>query len=521
MTFDPTIQYQQVAQPPAGIQPGPGYESQHHQAWSEPVRQKIAPALAIALIVSGAFAPAFAPLRDTGLASGSWSQPPAQMRQVQYQAWAGPVFIGEASTPDKWYVALSEPVRIKPRLPEGEQQFLAYSESAQFPETVTESRWHQPWSEPVRFRPDLGASRQPFFAIDPLGLTRTESVTESRWHQPWSEPVRFKPDLGAARQPFFAIDPRALTTKETVTEDRWHQPWSEPVRFKPDIGAARQPFFTTDPFALTQPETVTESRWHQPWSEPAAYLVKRALPATEQHFVEFEPEPPIFDTVPWLPPLSEPVRVKARLLEGRQQFLAIGPLNPVVSFGWVPQLSEPVRVPARLIEAKQQFLAYAAGAIVVEPTLFSKWGYAWSEPVRQHPRLLEALQQFEITEEGFGPPPPPGSGRRKDFPSWIPQPAYDAKPAKAFRPVWDKPPDGEIEQHPTPVPAAQAPLPPASIFAPPVLERPMPAPGSPPPFGLPDFNNLVPPDPAGLNRRMTEAQDMSDAMAVLKALGLV
>lgn len=110
---------------------------------------------------------------------------------------------------------------------------------------------------------------------------------------------------------------------------------------------------------------------------------------------------------------------------------------------------------------------------------------------------------------------PPGAGRRKDFPPWIPQPAYEAKPNKPFRPVWDKPRQGEIEQHPEPQPAAPAgpaPPPPASLFA---AAPPSPA------LALPDFKELAPPVPPAFDKHMRDLQDLSDAIAVLKRLGLI
>jgi hypothetical protein len=107
----------------------------------------------------------------------------------------------------------------------------------------------------------------------------------------------------------------------------------------------------------------------------------------------------------------------------------------------------------------------------------------------------------------------PGSGKRKDFQTYIPRPAYEAKPNKPFRPVWDKPKGGEVEQHPKPKPRPQGPppLPPASLFTQP----------QPLTDALPDFSQYAVADPNGLAQRMQQARDLrdlADAVRVLQQL---
>lgn len=114
------------------------------------------------------------------------------------------------------------------------------------------------------------------------------------------------------------------------------------------------------------------------------------------------------------------------------------------------------------------------------------------------------------------PVPIPGAGKRKNFPSYIPQPAYEAKPNKPFRPVWDKPKQGEIEALPAPLPAGPPPLPPASLFGQ-VAAPPSPVNTA----ALPTFGHLVPPDPLAYAKHMQQVQDESDIEAVLRALGLI
>lgn len=113
------------------------------------------------------------------------------------------------------------------------------------------------------------------------------------------------------------------------------------------------------------------------------------------------------------------------------------------------------------------------------------------------------------------PIPPPGSGKRKGFPSYTPQPDYDApRTAKKFRPVWDKPRPAD----PAPAVVGPPPLPPASLFA--AAQPAAPAPLDVRALPMPG-RELVPGDPLGLSRRMAEAQDLNDALAVLKKLGLM
>lgn len=111
----------------------------------------------------------------------------------------------------------------------------------------------------------------------------------------------------------------------------------------------------------------------------------------------------------------------------------------------------------------------------------------------------------------------PGSGAAHRRFNYVPEPPYEVKPNKPFRPVWDK-----VAQK-APVVAAPArppgppPLPPASIFA---------AAAPTLPAGLPTFNELVPPDAAALGPRLQSArdattaedQDMRDALDMLQAL---
>lgn len=95
----------------------------------------------------------------------------------------------------------------------------------------------------------------------------------------------------------------------------WLFPWSEPVRTRiaPSlaIALAASGLFALVPFSGLIPGPRNAAPWIYAWSEPVR--IKRALPPTEQHFFEFEPEPPIAMAMPWYSGFSEPVRFKLGL----------------------------------------------------------------------------------------------------------------------------------------------------------------------------------------------------------------
>lgn len=166
-----------------------------------------------------------------------------------------------------------------------------------------------------------------------------------------------------------------------------------------------------------------------------------------------------------------------------------------------------------------------------------------------------ALGQLPLRPLDLMVVPGAGAGHRRF--NFVPEPAYEVKRAKPFRPVWDKPRDGKIEQ---PAPKSRPgapPLPPPELFdraaarasadratahaksmgalserMAAIAERATadaanlsaladeiaPPPATTAPGGLPNFRELVPPDVSGLNERMNDTQDMSDAQAVLKAM---
>jgi hypothetical protein len=217
----------------------PVLEAKWHQPLSEPVRQKIAPQLAVALIASGLAYVEAAPFPET-------------------------------VTESRWHQPWSEPVRVKPRLPEGEQQFL----SAQ-PWPAIAIGWYRPLEEPVRVKPGLRAQLQQVLAWQPA----PSPFVATGWFNWLAEPVRRKPRLPEGEQQFFAFQPTPIVKID------WFGWLSEPARPRPPgrIPAHAQQF---QPFAE---DIIFVDRWFQWWPEPVR--VRPALRVAGQQVLAFDPEP--------------------------------------------------------------------------------------------------------------------------------------------------------------------------------------------------------------------------------------
>lgn len=172
------LQYQAKTEPPPGALLGiPLLESTWHQPWSEPVRQKIAPALAVALIASGLFAPVLTTQQFVDGIESRWHQP--------------------------W----SEPVRFKKGIP----AYLQQTDSLQVPVQPPASKliqWYAPLTEPVRIKPRLPTPEQPFFYFEP----EPPIAMAMPWYGWLSEPVRYPAGLKVWLQRFFEAPPRLLPT---------------------------------------------------------------------------------------------------------------------------------------------------------------------------------------------------------------------------------------------------------------------------------------------------------------------
>jgi len=265
------------------------FESRWHQPWSEPVRAK--PALLAANQQYQVSWSTFTPVTETvtvdkwyvALAEPVRTKPalPAALQRAfetdadpvvsfswfnslvdpivkakagllaanqQYQvSWS--IFTPEVVTLDKWYVALTEPVRVKVSLAPAAQQFTAFVKAAPFPEAVFESKWHQPWSEPVRAKPALRVA--PDTAMVPFTLPY--ATVSYGWNVPQTDlPPRAKPGLLAACQQFYTANVFPIANV-VVTNYGWFAPLGTPANPKPGLAARYQQAFAAPTRLLPTP----------------------------------------------------------------------------------------------------------------------------------------------------------------------------------------------------------------------------------------------------------------------------
>jgi hypothetical protein len=202
------------------IEPGKTYESPWHQPWSEPVRQKILPALAVALIASGLFSPVLTPNIEPG------------------KTYESP-----------WHQAWSEPVRVKPRLLEGLQQSYTSGFFAKIePGSTNAAPWLYPWSEPVRIKPHFPIGTEPFLAWD-----ARPPIVSFAYYNWLTEPVRQKPGLGAQLQQFISLA-TPVEPSPKVELEGWYNWFSEPTRSLAGLQARYQQALAQPPRLLPTPQ---------------------------------------------------------------------------------------------------------------------------------------------------------------------------------------------------------------------------------------------------------------------------
>lgn len=303
----------------------PVTESRWHAPWSEPVRSRIAPQLAVALIASGLAYVEAAPFAER-VTEDRWHQawsepvrtrwlPPAEQQPLAFQP--GP------ADPYGWYAPLSEPVRIRAALPTPEQHVFEFE-----PAPFVSFGWWAPLAEPVRTRLLATAHRQ---ACVPDPLPR---VSFSWWN--WlSEPVRIRPALPSGEQQVSPFD------EEIVWADRWFAWWSEPVvKARPRLVEAAQQW-------LAFPPPFNAGAVQSEWAGPPPSLVRF------QYQAQARPPWPdinIAFAVAW----SEPVRVRPALFAGSQQVLAFDPQPfPFLGGGGGWYLPDPTRPPSETGEPRK------------------------------------------------------------------------------------------------------------------------------------------------------------------------
>lgn len=165
----------------------------------------------------------------------------------------GQFAIGEVGTataefigPDKWMMALSEPVRFKQGLAATRQQVLAF-----FPTPLVSFSWFGALTEPVRLKPRNPAALYPYFFMQPA----PSPFVATGWYMPLSEPKRFPRGLPVQLQREFTRDAVWIPSPATLVEG-WFNWLSEPKRFPRGLAAHQQQAYTQHPRVLP-PANVT------------------------------------------------------------------------------------------------------------------------------------------------------------------------------------------------------------------------------------------------------------------------
>ena len=237
-----------LASVPLAAQGGASSPSQDmfSAVWSLPVRQKIAPRLAIALAASGLIAPVL--------------EPNTQIIQTYESCW---------------HQGWSTPVWHKPAVIAAEQAFFYFPPEPPIFDTVD---WLTPFNEPVRQKKGLGSWLQQSFTQD------TQPVPTSRgmgWFRPLETPVRVKLGVRAPNQPFQTLGP--FPPEEAMLT--WYKPLETPVRLKKGIGAWLQQYWNADTSVPFGPASNLDA--FQSWVDPVR--LPRGLKAWLQQFFAYHP----------------------------------------------------------------------------------------------------------------------------------------------------------------------------------------------------------------------------------------
>jgi hypothetical protein len=433
------------------------------QALSEPVRQKISPALAIALGASGLIAPPMSlPVhRSITAETGAYTINIADVITFSEDGGSGISWLAPLSEPQRlpsgikphlqqsfvtniappapavqWWVSpLSEPVRATPQPITAAQSALAYVPAAtqnapnnNFAEQSLFSKYSFPWNEPVRQKQGLTPGLQQTLSVNPSTpgafsisldtgsyvISIADEITFSgfdstglEWFAPLSEPVRYAPSRRHLYQSFDAD-----AWRRAATDIRWwFAPLSEPVRQKPGIRPDLQQSLLANSF-FPSGFYISLDAGHYTISI-ADEITFSGLDSTN-----FE----------WFRPLSEPVRRKPITAHLYQYFTAnVFPITGGTNYsieietgaytingapsefifdneGWRTQFSEPVRAKAGL---QKHLQPTTTAPVFVPPAPISfGWFSRLSEPVRLNV-FRTALQQTFATD----PKPPRVDGR--------------------------------------------------------------------------------------------------------------
>ena len=202
----------------------------------------------------GSVAPSFVPLPSIDwFAPLAGPAPRAAAPFVAAQTFTSPVLppsAAEIVTVDKWFRALSEPLRLPP------VRTLASPQAAWVPTFVPPPAmdWHVALSTPV-VRPAARLLSDAWFGPATL-VSSVEVVTVDKWFRAWSEPVRVMP----SRQPDASVAPAFVPAPSFG----WFVALSQPVQ--PPLPVQKQSFFGLLRSLVV--EVVTLDKWFRPLSEP-------------------------------------------------------------------------------------------------------------------------------------------------------------------------------------------------------------------------------------------------------------
>lgn len=390
---------------------------------------------------------------------------------VLFGAFSGWMPFPPPASPDNGtpnWQTISPEVITKPFSP-AKQQYVAHNNFS-VPSAPTPHGWEGQQYDYRYAKPFPASAQQFFFSFQPFGIVTSSSP--NGWNGYQLDYLFAKPFPVASQQFPESFQPRGTIT--STTPQGW-QGQQLDYQFVRPFPPKEQVFLALGPEHVPIPSDV--EGW---FGTQLEYRFAKPLHASEQQYSNFQPAGFVKTTFldGWRGTQYE-YRFRKPISAALHQFLTLDPeiISNSLDFQHYPQ----------------------------PPVLFAK-----PFPV--------ALQVFSVWDL-VGDVPlffPPGAGKRKDFPSYIPQPPYEAKPNKPYRPVWDKPREGKVEQHPTPTPPGPPPLPPASLFG-------AAAPPTPPAnsLALPDFKHLVPPNPQAFDHHMRDVQDMSDVFNLLRAMGII
>lgn len=351
------------------------FESKWHQPWSEPVRFRRG---------LYAYQQPFATAANTFplevIFEDKWHFPwsePVRLKQG-LAARLQQSFIWDALPDDsitgtmesRWHQPWSEPVRQKNGLAARYQISLAWGYTT--PEATSVDKWFAWLNEPVSRKRALSTANQQ------VSVTDTDPVVPFGWFNGLTEPPKPKVTIRLGSQQITSTD------TDPVVSFGWFAGLNEPARLKKGLPARLQQFFTFDQSTPAAPATLTITTTLGSQVTYKRRLIYQSVAYT-----------PIAETITydkWGFPWSEPKRFKRGLATYEQQTLAFNP-RPIVSFGFYGWLTEPVR-PKKGLQARLQMPVAQPPIRPNLPDLKYAWFAPFSEPVRQKKGLWARLQQF-------------------------------------------------------------------------------------------------------------------------------